>query len=115
MYNDFTVILPVVIVPVLSEHMTEVDPNVSTDSRFLIRTFFLARRCTAIDKDKVTVGNSPSGTFATIIPIAKIRLVQKGFPIACPTEKKITHRAIAIVVIIRTNLSSSSRIGVGAG
>ena len=37
-----TVILFWVRVPVLSEQIVEVDPRVSTDSRFLTRTFFLA-------------------------------------------------------------------------
>lgn len=37
-----TVILFWVRVPVLSEQMVEVDPKVSTDSKFLTKTFFLA-------------------------------------------------------------------------
>jgi hypothetical protein len=47
-----------------------VAPKVSTDSRFLIRTIFLAR----VSADRaimiVTEAKSPVGTFPTMIPIA---------------------------------------------
>jgi len=47
-----------------------VAPKVSTDSRFLMRTIFLAR----VSADRaimiVTEAKSPVGTFPTMIPIA---------------------------------------------
>lgn len=66
-----TVILFWVSVPVLSEQMQVVEPSVSTDSRFLTRTIFFARRLAVKASEIDTVAMRPSGTFATIIPIAK--------------------------------------------
>lgn len=62
-------------VPVLSEQMQDVEPNVSTDSRFLTRTIFLAMRLAVKARANVTVAGSPSGTLAIRIPIAKMTLV----------------------------------------
>jgi hypothetical protein len=45
-----TVILFWVRVPVLSEQMTEVEPSVSTASRFFTTQFFLARRLAVSDR-----------------------------------------------------------------
>jgi len=55
--------------------MHDVDPRVSTDSKFLTRTIFYAIFLAVRAKHTVTVTRSPSGTLATIIPIMKIRLV----------------------------------------
>lgn len=57
--------------PVLSEQMQEVDPRVSTASRFLTRTFFVWRAFAVIARETVMQPNNPSGTFATRIPIPK--------------------------------------------
>ena len=59
----------------MSEQMQDVEPNVSTDSKFLTKTFFYAIFLAVRAKHTVTVTNSPSGTLATIIPIIKIKLV----------------------------------------
>ena len=50
--------------------MQDVDPKVSTDSRFFTRTHFLAILLAVRAKQTVTVARRPSGTFATIIPMA---------------------------------------------
>jgi len=60
-------------VPVLSEQMQFVEPNVSTDSRFFTSTFILASFLAETDNETVIVARSPSGTLATMIPIAKTR------------------------------------------
>lgn len=60
-------------VPVLSEHIQDVDPKVSTPSKFLTRTFKPASFLAVIERATTTVANNPSGTFAEIIPTANIR------------------------------------------
>ena len=52
---------------------------------FLIKALFLAIRLLAIDNASVTVGSNPSGTFATMIPIANTKLYTGLLPI-----KKLT-------------------------
>lgn len=53
--------------------MQEVDPRVSTPSKFLTRTLRLANFFAVIANATTTVANNPSGTIAEIIPIAKIK------------------------------------------
>lgn len=70
-YQTFaTVILFYVKVPVLSEQIQLVDPSVSTASKFFTRTYLSANLFAVMAKDTVMHPNKPSGTFATIIPIA---------------------------------------------
>jgi len=54
-----------VIVPVLSEHITEAQPNVSTAGNFLTIALFFIIRCTPSDKATVTIAGNPSGIAAT--------------------------------------------------
>ena len=61
--------------PVLSEQIQEVEPNVSTPSRFLTRTLLAASRFAVSVSPTVIVASKPSGTFATIKPMANTRLV----------------------------------------
>ncbi len=58
-------------VPVLSVQMTVVQPSVSTDESFLMSAWRSAMRWTPIASDSVTVGSSPSGTSATMMPTEK--------------------------------------------
>lgn len=60
-------------VPVLSEQIQVVHPKVSTACKFLANTFFLANLFAVRVREMVTYNKRPFGTFATVIPIAKVR------------------------------------------
>jgi hypothetical protein len=53
--------------------MQDVEPNVSTPSRFLTKTFNPANFLAVIARATTTHANKPSGTLADMIPTAKIR------------------------------------------
>lgn len=59
-------------VPVLSEHMQDVDPSVSTAYKFFTKTCLSANLLAVMAREMVIQANNPSGTLATKIPIPKI-------------------------------------------
>ncbi len=82
-----TVIWFSVSVPVLSVQITVVSPSVSTaESR---RTIALRRaiRCVASASESVTVGSRPSGTLATMTPIANRKRSVAPIP-SVPASRK---------------------------
>ena len=83
-------------VPVLSEQITEVEPRVSTPSKFLTKKFFLDILLAAKLRETVRVANKPSGTFATIIPMTKITVATAFFELNPWTKPKIPPRTIAM-------------------
>lgn len=109
-----TVILFWVRVPVLSEQMQEVEPRVSTDSRFLTNTILPAILWAVSASDTVTVARRPSGTLATMIPIMKTRFVMIPYPYANPKKKNVTPRKMATAEMILINLWISIESGVSA-
>ena len=76
-------------------------PRVSTAIIFLTKTFILDKFKAAIPKDTVTVAGNPSGTLATISPIANSKFVIALYPMINPKQKKITP---TIVLQIATHL-----------
>ena len=69
-------------------------------------------RCTLMASDRVTVGSNPSGTLATMMPIAKIRLSWLPMPTSQWLSRKITAPSPrAMAVIVRTIWATcSSRV-----
>jgi hypothetical protein len=91
----------------LSVQMNVVEPSVSTDSKRRTRAWRPAMRWAPIANDSVTVGSSPSGTSATVTPMANRKPSEAGEPIASETPKKATPTPTAIMATVRTTRSSS--------
>lgn len=93
--------------------MQVVEPKVSTPSRLLIKTCFSCNFLAVMAKAIVTSDKRPSGTLATKIPIAKMRpVIQVYFTAVIAKMKKIIANVIAIILIIKINLSNSFLKGV---
>ncbi len=107
-YQRFsTVILFWVKVPVLSEQMHDVEPSVSTASKFLTKTCLSANFLAVMASEIVMQAKSPSGTLATKIPIPKMMHWRAEYlTTKRARKKKTTPKVIAITVIIKTNRSS---------
>ena len=80
-------------VPVLSVQMTVVEPSVSTAGRWRISALRLAMRWVAMASASVTVGNRPSGTLATMMPMANNKVGPERSPSAWPMKKNNTPSA----------------------
>ena len=89
-------------VPVLSVQMKVVEPSVSTDSRRRTRAFRRAIRCAPTASESVTVGSSPSGTRATVTPMAKRNPSPAGRPSASAMAKNTTPTPTAMSATTRT-------------
>ncbi len=86
--------------PVLSVQMQDVEPKVSTPSKFFTKTYFFYSFCAVIANATVAVLRSPSGTLATKIPIQKIiPSNQLTLTTKIANNKKSTPKNIAIPVI----------------
>ena len=96
-----TDILFSVIVPVLSVQMTVAEPSVSPDSSLFTRAFLFAMRSDAMLRESVTVGSRPSGTFATIMPMANIMPARSVSPESMLMPKNTVPRVMAIIEMIR--------------
>ena len=74
-------------------------------------TLRFAMRWFASTSARVSVGRSPSGTMATMMPIAKMKAFQKGMPISQPSEKKDRPISTARIAVRRLRCAISVRSG----
>ena len=88
-----TFILFCVSVPVLSEQITLLLPNVSTAGSFLIMLFFLDIFVTPIDSTIVTIAGNPSGIAATANPTDVINISIGSIFFIIPIKKISMHIA----------------------
>ena len=86
-----TFILFWVSVPVLSEHIIELLPKVSTAGSFLIIALFLDILVTPIDSIIVTTAGSPSGIAATARPTDVINISLIDIPLNRPIINIARH------------------------
>ena len=87
-------------VPVLSVQMTAADPRVSTALSRLTSAPRRASDATPTASASVIVGSKPSGTFATIMPIAKLSASCNGSPATSqPIGRNATPTTIATSAI----------------
>ena len=98
-------------VPVLSVQITVVAPRVPIAGKRRMSTLRRAMRRVASTRASVSVGSSPSGTMATMMPIAKMKAFQNGTPLNRPTPKKSTPISTARIPIHRLRCSISARKG----
>ena len=90
--------------------ITVVAPRVSTDDRRRTIALRRAMRCVAIASERVTVGSSPSGTLATMTPMANTKRSFRLIPKVPASRKKarpIDTDSAATSRVIRAISSSS--------
>ncbi len=101
-------------VPVLSVQMTVAEPSVSTEVRSRTSALRRAMRCEAMASERVTVGSRPSGTLATMMPMAKRRFSHGSSPSPRPRRKKTTPSTVASPATIRPRRTISRCRGVSS-
>ena len=102
-------------VPVLSVQITVVEPSVSTALRRLTRAPCRARVATPTASASVIVGNRPSGTFATISPIAKLSASCSGNPATSqPIGRNASPAATATSAISQATRRTCRSSGLGS-
>ena len=87
-------------------------PKASTASKFFTSTNFFDNFLAVTDKTTVIAPTNPSGTLATRNPMNRTRQVTKLYlSLMAPANSAVVELSRAIIVIIITNLSSSTLRG----
>ncbi len=118
MTTRWRVISLLVSVPVLSEQITEADPRVSTELRFLTIASRRAIRCTPMESTTESTAGSPSGTAATARETPRSSTVTASSAESTPLTAQtvpMTTSAITTTAIPRNRPMKAISLSSGVG
>src|SRR5690606_1549034 len=117
--TTFSIVISLFVkVPVLSEQMTDADPNASTEDSFFTTAFFLAILWTPRARTTDRIAGRPSGTAATAreTPTRNTETKSEGDAIGSATRiAPTTTAAIAMTAIPRARPTRPTSLWRGVG